>query len=222
MTCTKLWMKAGTSKKRKYIPVHTICERLPFDEVDLESVLAFHALTGCDSVSYIAGHSKKTSWKVFKSDHHLLVDLGRDPLTDDTIKAAEQFMCKIYGQPDLVTCDEARTKLFCKCKTPESLPPTSDALKFHIERAHYQAMVWRQAVRKDPKLPSPDGHGWTLQGGKLVPQLTSRPSVPDSCAELVSCGCMKNCGTQRCSCRKSNLPCTGACKCSNSEGCRNH
>lgn len=222
MSCTQLWMKAGTAKKRKYIPVHTICENLPFGEDGLESMVAFHSLTGCDSVSYIAGHSKKTSWKVFLTDHHLLLDLGRDPLTDSTIRKTEKFMCKIYGQPDLDTCDEVRAKLFCKCKTPETLPPTSDSLKFHIKRAHYQALVWRRASSKDPELPSPDGRGWSLQGGKLVPQLTSLPSVPDSCAELVSCGCVKNCGTQRCSCRKSNLLCTGACKCSNSDLCRNH
>ena len=119
-------------------------------------------LTGYESVSYIAGRSKKTSWKVFITDHTLLVDLGKDLLTDITITSAEMFMCKIYNQPDLDNCNEACAKLFCKFKSPEALPPTSDALKFHIRTAHFQAMVWRQAFCKDPKLPSPDSLDWTL------------------------------------------------------------
>ena len=41
--------------------------------------------------------------------------------------------------------DEARDLMFGKSKSPESLPPTSDALKLHIERAHFQASVWKQA-----------------------------------------------------------------------------
>jgi hypothetical protein len=43
------------------------------------------------------------------------------------------------------TSDEARDLMFVKSKSPESLPPTSDALKLHIERAHFQASVWKQA-----------------------------------------------------------------------------
>jgi len=49
MQCTQLWMKAGTSKKPKYIPIHNIHQGLPSSQV--EALLSFHAITGCDSVT---------------------------------------------------------------------------------------------------------------------------------------------------------------------------
>jgi hypothetical protein len=54
-------------------------------------------------------------------------------------------------------------------KSPESLPPTSDALKLHIERAHFQASVWKQANVVKPVLPSPVTMGWSLDGDRLIP-----------------------------------------------------
>ncbi len=60
MGCAYLYMKAGTSKAPKYFPVHEIHKLLSPDQLD--TILAFHALTGCDSVSQFSGHSKKTAW----------------------------------------------------------------------------------------------------------------------------------------------------------------
>lgn len=45
MLCTHLWLKAGTSKQRKYIPVHSIVDKLQFDEDMLETLIAYHSLT---------------------------------------------------------------------------------------------------------------------------------------------------------------------------------
>ena len=53
MGCTRLYMKAGL-----YFPVHEIQMLLSIDLVD--TLLAFHAITGCDSVSQFSGHGKKT------------------------------------------------------------------------------------------------------------------------------------------------------------------
>ena len=57
MGCTRLYMKAGTSNAPKYFPVHEIRMLLSIDLVD--TLLAFHAITGCDSVSQFSGHGKK-------------------------------------------------------------------------------------------------------------------------------------------------------------------
>lgn len=141
MICTKLWMKVGTAKQRKYIPIHKVRDNLSLHSSVLETLIPFHAVTGCDSVSFFAGHGKKTAWKIFITDNHLLKNLGTGELTDNTIKDAEHFVCKVYGVPDMTSSDSARVKLFSKCKMPDALPPTSDALKFHIQRAHYQSMV---------------------------------------------------------------------------------
>ena len=56
----------GTSAKRKFIPIHTIA--LSMEDQLKKNILAFHAITGCDVTSYLAGISKKMhgkpTWKV--------------------------------------------------------------------------------------------------------------------------------------------------------------
>ena len=57
MPCTQLWMKTETLQKPKYIPIHILHQELPPRQA--ETLLSFHAITGCDSVSQLAGHGKK-------------------------------------------------------------------------------------------------------------------------------------------------------------------
>ena len=95
--CKKVWMKAGTPKRRKFIPVHYIVDKLQMDTDVLQLMPGFHALTGSDTTSYIAGHSKKTWFSVFKEHHYMLRGLGDSPtLSDETVQNAEAFICKVY------------------------------------------------------------------------------------------------------------------------------
>jgi len=75
------------------VPVHTICERLTKPIVDV--LIPFHALTGSDTTSFFAGHSKKTEWEVFEQHCNLLSELGLGSLTNEMKDAAESFDCKI-------------------------------------------------------------------------------------------------------------------------------
>lgn len=59
MAGNKLWMKSGTSGKPKYIPVHTICEKLSTLLEHLTSIIPFHAITGCDTLFNIVGMIRK-------------------------------------------------------------------------------------------------------------------------------------------------------------------
>ena len=65
------------------------------------------------------------------------------------------------------TCDKARVKLFCEGRSQECLPPTSDAVKFHIMRSHYQATIWNQAHLPYPSIPPLTDIGWILEDGQL-------------------------------------------------------
>ena len=47
--CNELWFCTGVSDRQRYIPVHSIQEKL--GERLCQSLPAFHALTGCDSTS---------------------------------------------------------------------------------------------------------------------------------------------------------------------------
>ena len=95
MSCLDVWMKAGTAKYRKCIPIHTSAAQI--DDNVLNSLLAFHSLTGSDTTYFLAGHSKKTCWKVFNDNHNLLKNLGDGELSDQTANDAEVFICKVYN-----------------------------------------------------------------------------------------------------------------------------
>ena len=56
---SKMWIRAGTSKKPKYIPLGEVSANLPCNSSS--ALLPFHAITGCDSTSFFCGHSKKTA-----------------------------------------------------------------------------------------------------------------------------------------------------------------
>ncbi|CAB4043691.1 Hypothetical predicted protein, partial [Paramuricea clavata] len=158
----------------------------------------------------------KTAWTVLKDYFHLLLSLGEGTLTTDTLKRAEMFVCRIYKK-NVPSVDMARFLLCAKAGTPDKLPPTSDALKYHIMRAHYQAMVWRQAHCLNQILPKPEKSGWKLMDDKLVPVLMTLDPNPKACVEMITCKCTTGCATLRCKCKKANIVCSGLCCCGKSE-----
>ena len=103
MACTKLWLKVGTARKRKFIPVHDIVATMSFSQEQIESVVAFHAVTGCDVVSFFAGHGKKTAWHTFTQYSHLLHGLGVGNLIQETQDNVQKFICHMY-KVDHTTC----------------------------------------------------------------------------------------------------------------------
>ena len=211
MGWTRLYMKAGTSKEPKYFPVHAIREVLSADQID--TLLAFHAVTGCDSVSQFCGHDKKTAWQVFQKHHKDLADLGKGYLTENTVVSAEIVICKMYGIPKVDTCNKARVKLFCIGRAQANLPPTSDAAKI----PHHAFPLPGKCLEPGPLTaswsPPVTEMGWMHSEGQLVPRLLSLPPIPKACKEITTCGCIKGCLSQRCSCRKIRIECIEACNC---------
>ncbi len=86
----EIWMKAGTAKKPRYIKVHDI----KMSNEILNGLLAFHAITGCDTTSQFTGIGKRMAWKVFQQCPHLLHNFGEDEVPSPVIlsSAAEQFL----------------------------------------------------------------------------------------------------------------------------------
>jgi hypothetical protein len=129
MSCSRLWMKGGTSRNRKYIPIHTIAAQPPFDNLNtLEALPAFHAITDCDTTSYLAGNSKKSCWQVYTDNSELLTALGRQDLYDDVYANAEVCICKVLKVSATASVNEARSQLFVQARPLEALPLTQDAL----------------------------------------------------------------------------------------------
>jgi len=94
MKCSYLWVMSGTARDTKYIPVHDICQKLSADQVT--TLMAFHAITGCDSTSKLASTTKVAAWKLFGESCQLLKGLGQSPLADSVLRNVEEFVVKLY------------------------------------------------------------------------------------------------------------------------------
>ena len=120
-------------------------------------------------------------------------------------------MCNIYNQT-VDSTDLARFHMFAKVNAPDLLPPTSDALKFHLMRTHYQCIVWKHSDIPKPQLPLPQDIGWRIENGVLVPILMAKDLIPEACIAMVKClTCKTGCKNMRCGCCRGGLPCTGLC-----------
>ena len=64
------------------------------------SLLGFHAVTGCDSTSSLAGISKKKALKILLGNisyQEALAKLGESPeIPEDVLTACEKFICNLY------------------------------------------------------------------------------------------------------------------------------
>ena len=58
----ELWFRTGVRDRHRYVPVHLTCQKL--GQKLCKALPAFHALTGCDTTSVIAGVGKKKAWEV--------------------------------------------------------------------------------------------------------------------------------------------------------------
>ena len=136
----ELWLSTGSSSKHPFIPVHSIS----LDDTTAKNIIAFHAMTGCDTVSQFAGKGKKTAWKVFQEMPDSLRLLGASTVSPEATLEAERFVCRLYMKTaECTSVNEARQRIFMQGKKSlEALPPTKDALDKHIQRANYQCFVW--------------------------------------------------------------------------------
>lgn len=61
----ELWVAFGTGKKFHYIPAHEISHGL--GPLKSKTLPIFHALTGCDTVSFFPGRGKKSAWEAWQA-----------------------------------------------------------------------------------------------------------------------------------------------------------
>lgn len=164
MRCKQLWIQMGP-KKQLYVPIHEICEKLSTDLK--QNILAFHFLTGSNFTSRSYGIGKAAGWKVYEKNAKLLSNLGDKTLTRESINSTEEFVVKLYKvDEDIKTGDSARFFLFRKLKSFADHPPTTDALRFHIYRCHYQTQVFKNCFLSDILCEDPtsgETQGWRLK-----------------------------------------------------------
>ena len=93
-----------------YMKLHKILDNLYWSWKEWLPFLLSHE--GCDTVYFLAGHSKKTAWKVLLTVNGLLTGLGQGDLSPDTVAAAERFICRVYGLNDVCSADRAWVLFF--------------------------------------------------------------------------------------------------------------
>ena len=106
-----LWFRRGVKDRLRFLPVHDVCQNL--SNRVLKALLAFHALTGCDTTSAFSGIGKKKPWNVFirsAVNQESLTILGQKPEVDEDTSSfvKRSLTVRLYHQP-LTACYNTST-----------------------------------------------------------------------------------------------------------------
>ena len=114
----ELWIAYSTGKHLHNLPEHTIATSLGQDKSS--ALPMFHAITGCDTVSFFGGRGKKTAWEVWKVFPELTPvfrALAASPkdISEEHMAVIERFVILLYDRTSsLKSVNEARQELFSK------------------------------------------------------------------------------------------------------------
>ncbi|KAI8521965.1 hypothetical protein Bbelb_017190 [Branchiostoma belcheri] len=190
-----------------------VCRALP----------ALHAFTGCDTVSAFAGRGKLGALKlVSKNEEHrnAFQQLGESWMVSpdsELFDKIQRFTCEMYVPSTPVTdVNEMRHHLFLAKKgnvESSALPPCQTSLHLHVQRANYQAGVWRRCLQNHPRVPSPVESGWEMdEDDNISITWLQSPPAPAAVLELLTCNCSRSCTLPTCTCLANGLRCTNMCK----------
>jgi len=93
-------------------------------------------------------------------------------VSDELSTCLQEFTCFMYSSnPGTRDVNDLQYRLFYTKKgdlDSNQLPPCVDTLRKHCDRANYQAAIWRRSLQSCWHIPSPVGHGWKLEEGRLI------------------------------------------------------
>ena len=176
-------------------------------------------------MSALVSHGKQTAFEQVLSSESaqtVMTNLGKDFIVSDELAlACERFACSLYRALGR-SCENVNVlqyRIFSlHAAMPSQLLPTADALRKHIQRANYQAAIWRRCLEQSPDLPSPHGNSWKVTENGIEVDWMDQPVAPKQLLSLTHCSCCTGCIMARYSCQKLSMKCTDACSCS---GCKN-
>ncbi|WAR13570.1 hypothetical protein MAR_027750 [Mya arenaria] len=181
------------------------------EDTDLLVLLCFYANSDANNIFFTsaskASFKGKKIWDLHPQDHSCAWGRSAKTARCDTTS-------RLYGigkgatLKKTVSDEKIRNHAIQTKKSAvlvQSLPPTSNAAKYHSYRVYLQVQTW---IGRDI---SPTDWGWTMNGDKLVPVKTSLPAAPERLLKMIRCCCRQKCDSKRCTCRKHGLCCTAAC-----------
>ena len=169
---TRLLFDTGLGNNRRLIDVCKVLSNLGHDVAS--ALPAFHAFTGCDTVSAFVSKGKKRPFKLLQnSQQHTetfqLLGQSADSLPDEVMQGLEDFVCCMYGYPKSPDTGTVRFQIFqsrygAMAGQPfptnnragidlSLLPPSKDCLQQHSLRANYQTFIWTHAHVPNHNLP---------------------------------------------------------------------
>ena len=144
----RLLFCTGTKQRQRYIDITAVGR--PLSEDVCKALPGMHAFTGCDSTSAFVGKGKKQAFQLLESDQEMCnaIMVGNSFDEDEEwLRGCARFVCSLYGHSGEDT-DSVWYKLFCSKNAQTChLPPTKDALKYHVTRVNYQACIWNQCLK---------------------------------------------------------------------------
>ena len=202
------------------MPLHTLHARLGQNQCRV--LPALHSLTGCDITSKIG--TKKAALKA-NPERHLQGFGTTAPITAAMIQQAEKYLVNVVdAKSKSRNFQELRANQFCFCKarTHQNLPPTSEGLKPHIQRAYYNAYTTMHILDKQLGIQTrnldPVDYGFTLLENRILFPSTSWKKMEPHWFVMCNCG---KCARAKCPCRKCEIHCSVFCKCQKVAGCKN-
>ena len=189
------------------------CSAIPF----------LHALTGSDTTSALKTIGKKKALdvlRVYKDSESTLASFYREPFQniqedDPSFRILQRLVILMYSRTsDLTLVNRARMELYFQRFNVEKIPPTCNALLFHVKRALFQCGVWSRCLLPKQDLPSPGDYGWSRNEDpvvKWVPLWLTTKEASRECREFVKCTCSQTC--TRCKCALASFKCTLLCTC---------
>ena len=181
------WVISRKQNAITIVPVHELVKG--FDAAGIGVLPAVHVLTGCDTTSKVG--TKLKALKTATSDCDLLKTFGKDPINDQKIADAEQFLVKCISSSKCVhKCfDVVSHETFCDKKFAfdlEKLPPTRTSIRQHILRAFLQCEMWLKAPSGENSTLDPAQYGYNFNAnGHAIPDIINGSPFP------VPCNCLK-------------------------------
>src|SRR6476469_193079 len=175
----------------RVIDINATAEKLGHKSLQL---LAAHALTGCDTASYLFGKGKTSAVAAMLKHEVGLEELGEHETNiHDVLTAGRKFINVLYKERiPYTSMNRLRHAIFVSTKnTPKikTLPPTEPALDEHIKRAHLQTMLWKAADQVQPPHVNISECGWVVIEEVPTPRTGVSQCAPPELMKVVACGC---------------------------------
>ena len=215
------------SREHKVYNINQLKEALGDDVCN--ELLFVHAYSGCDSTSRIFGIGKKSAFQKLVKSNPVMKSCAsafilQNKSQEDISDLGEDLMVDLFCGKSNDTLSSLRHTIFTNkvataeaFVTPERLPPTSPATRFHSQRVYFQIMVWMGKANE----MNPTKWGWKQENDQLIPVMTQNNAAPEKLLKIIHCNCSGGCKSPRCSCRRYELPCTAVCGPCQTENCDN-